>query len=58
LKNTLLIAGFVALGSFDIHDIPSLEVFVIETKNVHGKVYGSGNAEFWKQYLPDWGYKS
>lgn len=32
-------------------------VFVIETKNVHGKVYGSGNAEFWKQYLPDWGYK-
>lgn len=33
------------------------DVFVIETKNVHGKVYGSGNAEFWKQYLPDWGYK-
>lgn len=32
-------------------------VFVIETKNIHGKVYGSGNAEFWKQYLPDWGYK-
>lgn len=32
-------------------------VFVIETKNVHGKVYGSGNAEFWKQYLPDEGYK-
>ena len=32
-------------------------VFVIETKNVHGKVYGSRNAEFWKQYLPDWGYK-
>ena len=24
-------------------------VFVIETKNVHGKVYGGGNAEFWKQ---------
>jgi hypothetical protein len=32
-------------------------VFVIETKNVHGKVYGSGNAEFWKQYLPDIGYR-
>ena len=32
-------------------------VFVIETKNVHGKVYGSENAEFWKQYLPDRGYK-
>lgn len=33
-------------------------IFVIETKNVHGKVYGSGNAEFWKQYLPDFGYKT
>lgn len=33
-------------------------IFVIETKNVHGKVYGSGNAEFWKQYLPDIGYRS
>lgn len=32
-------------------------VYVLETKNVHGKVYGSGNAEFWKQYLPDTGYK-
>ena len=32
-------------------------IFVIETKNVHGKVYGSGNAEFWKQYLPDIGYR-
>lgn len=33
-------------------------IFVIETKNVHGKVYGSGNAEFWKQYLPDIGYRT
>lgn len=32
-------------------------VFVLETKNVHGKVYGSGNSEYWKQYLPDSGYK-
>ena len=32
-------------------------VFVLETKNVHGKVYGGGNTEFWKQYLPDVGYK-
>jgi len=32
-------------------------VFVLETKNVHGKVYGSEKAEFWKQYLPDTGYK-
>ncbi len=33
-------------------------VFVIETKNMHGKVYGSASAEFWDQYLPDWGYKA
>jgi hypothetical protein len=32
-------------------------IFVLETKNVHGKVYGSENAECWKQYLPDRGYK-
>ena len=32
-------------------------VFVLETKNVHGKVYGSGNSEYWKQYLPDRGYR-
>lgn len=32
-------------------------VFVLETKNVHGKVYGSEHGEFWKQYLPDAGYK-
>lgn len=33
-------------------------IFVIETKNVHGKVYGSEGAEYWTQYLPDWGYKT
>lgn len=32
-------------------------VFVLETKNIHGKVYGSGNSEYWKQCLPDSGYK-
>lgn len=32
-------------------------VFVIETKNIHGKIYGGSNSEFWKQYLPDTGYK-
>ena len=32
-------------------------VFVLETKNVHGKVYGSEKSEFWKQYLPDVGYR-
>ncbi len=29
----------------------------METKNVHGKVYGSVNVEYWKQYLPDRGYR-
>ena len=32
-------------------------VFVLETKNLHGKIYGSENREYWSQYLPDWGYK-
>ena len=32
-------------------------VFVLETKNIRGKVYGSGNSEYWKQYLPDTGYR-
>ncbi len=32
-------------------------VFVIETKNIHGKVYGTGKSEYWSQYLPDQGYK-
>ena len=32
-------------------------IFVIETKNIHGKVYGSENSEYWTQYLPDTGYK-
>ena len=27
-------------------------IFVIETKNIHGKVYGSDSAEYWRQYLP------
>lgn len=32
-------------------------VFVIETKNYHGKIYGSDNMEYWRQYLPDAGYR-
>lgn len=32
-------------------------VFVIETKNMHGKIYGTGKSEYWSQYLPDVGYK-
>ena len=27
-------------------------VFVIETKNMHGKIYGSEDREYWSQYLP------
>lgn len=32
-------------------------VFVIEMKNIHGKIYGTGKSEYWSQYLPDVGYK-
>ncbi|MBO7489515.1 MAG: NERD domain-containing protein [Bacteroidales bacterium] len=32
-------------------------VFVIETKNYSGDVYGSENAEYWTQYLQGEGYK-
>lgn len=32
-------------------------VFVIEMKNIHGKIYGTGKSEYWSQYLPDRGYK-
>ena len=27
-------------------------VFVVETKNIHGTVYGADNKEFWSSYLP------
>lgn len=32
-------------------------LFIIETKNMHGKVYGSENSEFWSQYLPQAFYR-
>lgn len=32
-------------------------IFVIETKNYHGKIYGNDNMEYWKQYLPAVGYR-
>lgn len=32
-------------------------VFVIETKNYHGKIYGSDGMEYWRQYLPAAGYR-
>lgn len=31
-------------------------VFVIETKNIHGRVYGTDKSEYWSQYLPDDGF--
>ncbi|MBR5034723.1 MAG: NERD domain-containing protein [Bacteroidales bacterium] len=55
--NDLLIINGNYTTQIDHVIISRYGVFVIETKNVHGKVYGSGNAEFWKQYLPDIGYK-
>ena len=33
-------------------------IFVIETKNMHGRVYGSANAEYWSQYLPETRYRN
>lgn len=56
--NDLLIRDGNYTTQIDHIIISRYGVFVIETKNTHGKVYGSENAEFWKQYLPDFGYKS
>lgn len=55
--NDLLIRNGNYTTQVDHVVISQYGVFVLETKNVHGKVYGGGNAEFWKQYLPDTGYK-
>ena len=55
--NDLLIRNGRYTTQVDHLIISPYGVFVIETKNVHGKVYGSSNAEFWKQYLPDVGYR-
>ena len=55
--NDLLIRNGNYTTQVDHIVISRYGVFVLETKNVHGKVYGGGNAEFWKQYLPDIGYK-
>lgn len=55
--NDLLIRNGNFSTQIDHIVISRYGVFVLETKNVHGKVYGSGNAEFWKQYLPDTGYR-
>lgn len=53
--NDLLIRNGNYTTQVDHIVISRYGVFVLETKNVHGKVYGGGNAEFWKQYLPDTG---
>ena len=55
--NDLLIRDGKYTTQVDHIIISRYGVFVLETKNVHGNVYGSGNAEFWKQYLPDVGFK-
>ena len=55
--NDLLIREGKYTTQVDHVIISRFGVFVLETKNVHGKVYGSENAEFWKQFLPDRGYK-
>ena len=55
--NDLLIRNGNYTTQIDHIIISRYGVFVIETKNVHGKVYGNEKSEFWKQYLPDWGYK-
>lgn len=55
--NDLLIRNGGYTTQIDHIVISRYGVFVLETKNIHGKVYGSGKAEFWKQYLPDIGYK-
>lgn len=55
--NDLLIRNGKYTTQVDHIVISRYGVFVLETKNVHGKVYGSGNAEFWKQYLPDTGHR-
>ncbi len=55
--NDLLIKDGNHTTQIDHIVISRYGVFVLETKNIHGKVYGSGNKEFWSQYLPDWGYK-
>lgn len=55
--NDLLIRNGKYTTQVDHIVISHYGIFVLETKNVHGKVYGGGNAELWKQYLPDIGYK-
>ncbi len=55
--NDLLIRNGRYTTQVDHVIISHYGVFVLETKNYHGKIYGSGNAEFWNQFLPSFGYK-
>ena len=55
--NDLLVRNGSYTTQIDHLIISPYGIFVLETKNIHGKVYGNESAEFWKQYLPDAGYK-
>lgn len=33
-------------------------IFVVETKNMHGRIYGSIHSEYWSQYLPETRYRN
>ena len=55
--NDILILNGKYTTQIDHIIISRFGVFVLETKNVHGKVYGNENSEFWKQFLPDIGYR-
>lgn len=55
--NDLLICEKGHTTQIDHIVISCYGIFVLETKNYHGKIYGGGNAEYWKQYLPYVGYK-
>lgn len=57
IYNDILIRNGKYTTQVDHTIISRYGIFVLETKNIHGKVYGNGHAEFWKQYLPGIGYK-
>ena len=49
--NDILIRDRSFTTQIDHVIISRFGVFVLETKNVHGKIYGSENSEFWKQFF-------
>ena len=54
--NDILIQNGEFTTQIDHVVISRYGIFVIETKNMHGNIYGGENSEFWKQYLPDTGF--